>query len=189
MCNNPNRGFNSGRVKPMPKYLERGFSFDTLNCGICGDKVQKVLWRAQNLPAAKSVAILCDTNNLHLDAPEDIADGIIEIGSTFKKLYTNTNVFVCGILPRDCYLSINRVYIKDVNKILKLKCVRFSVSYIGEGTDWTLGNGFLNLELFHSDKIHLVEKGNSKSSKSTCKTIEDFNDSGNIKSLSINKIL
>ena len=86
MCNNPNRRFNSGRVKPIPKYLVQGFSFDTLNCGVCGDKVQKVLWRAQNLPAVKSVAILCDTNNLHLDAPEDIADGIIEIGLTFKRL-------------------------------------------------------------------------------------------------------
>ena len=56
------------------------FFVDTLNCGIGGDKVQNVLWRAHNLPPVKSVrnvAILCGTNNLHLDAPEDIADGII----------------------------------------------------------------------------------------------------------------
>ena len=82
------------------------FSVNTLNCGIGGDKVRNVLWRADNLAAVKSVknvAVLCGTNNLHLDEPEDIADGIIEIGSTFKRLFTNVNVFICGILHHDCY--------------------------------------------------------------------------------------
>ena len=52
----------------------RNFSFNTLNCGIVGDKVWNILWRAHNLPAVKSVrnvVFLCDTNNLHLDTPED----------------------------------------------------------------------------------------------------------------------
>ena len=87
----------------------RNFSFNTLNCSIGGNKVQNVLWWAHNLPAVKSirnVVTLCDTNNLHLDEPEDITDGITEIGSTFKRLYTNVNVFICGIWPRDCYWFI-----------------------------------------------------------------------------------
>ena len=116
------------------------------------------------MKSVRNVVILCGTNNLHLDAPEDTANGIIEIGSTFKRLYTN--VFICGILPRDCYWSINRVYIKDLTEISKLKCIRFSFSYIGQDNDGTLANGSLNPELFHSDKIHLVEKSNSKLSKS-----------------------
>ena len=135
----------------------------------------------------RNVVILCGTNNLHLDAPEDIADGIIEIGSTFKRLYTNINVFVCGILPRGYYWSINRVYINDVNKILKLKYVRFSFSYIGEDTDWTLANGSLNPDFFYSDKIHLVEKGNSKLSKSIRKSIEDYYNTGNINRYQLKK--
>ena len=64
------------------------FSFNTLNWDIGGDKVQNVLWRAHNLPAVKNiknVVILCVSNNLHLDAPEDIADGIIKIGINFYK--------------------------------------------------------------------------------------------------------
>ena len=55
------------------------FSFDTLKL--------RYRWRAHNLPVVKSVrnvVILCGTNNLNLGAPEDIADGIIEIGSVFK---------------------------------------------------------------------------------------------------------
>ena len=60
------------------------FSFNTLNCGLRGDKIQNVLSQAHNLTAVKNVknVILCGTNNLH--APENIPDGIIKIGSTFK---------------------------------------------------------------------------------------------------------
>ena len=114
------------------------------------------------MKSVRNVVILCGTNNRHLVAPEDIADSIIEIGSTFKRLYTNVNVFICGILSRDCYWSINQVYIKDVNEILKLKCVRFSFSYIGQDTYWTLINRSLYPELFYSDKINLAQKRNSK---------------------------
>ena len=67
----------------------RNYSFNTLNCGIGDDKVQNILWPAHNLPAVKSVrnvVNLCGTNNLHLDAPEDVTDGIIETGATFKRL-------------------------------------------------------------------------------------------------------
>ena len=124
----------------------RDFSFSTLNCGMGGDRVQNDLRQAYNLPAVKSVrnvVFLCRTNNLHGDAPEDVADGIMKIGSTFKRFCTDVNVFICGIFPCDCCWSINRVYIKDANKILKLKCVQFSFSYIGQGTSWTLANGSL----------------------------------------------
>ena len=66
------------------KYLE---PLKTLNCGIGGDRVQNVLWRAQNpfvISSLKNVVILCGTNNLFQDSPEDIADGVIEIVETFQ---------------------------------------------------------------------------------------------------------
>ena len=61
-------------------------TIDALNCGIGGDKVQNVLWRVQNLPISSSLKniILCGANNLQQDSPEDIVDGIIEIGHCFK---------------------------------------------------------------------------------------------------------
>ena len=70
---------------------------------------------------------------------------------------------------------------------MKLKCVRFSFSYIDEDTDWTLANGSLNPELFYSDKIHLVEKDNSKLSKSIRKSTEDFYDTRNINRYQLTK--
>ena len=88
------------RVAGLSRYQNiwnRNFSFNILNCVAGGDKIQNVLWQAHNLPAVKSirnVIILCSTNNLHRDAPEDIADGIMETGSMFKRLYTKLLMFL-----------------------------------------------------------------------------------------------
>ena len=103
------------------KYLEH---LKTLNCGIGGDRFQNVLWRAQNLPhisSLKNVVILCGTNNLFQDSPEDIADVIVEIAQTFQSSYNSIDIAIVGILPRDASWSINRVLIKEVNQILKAK--------------------------------------------------------------------
>ena len=52
---------------------------------------------------------------------------------------------------------------------------------------WTLANGSLNPELFYSGKIHLVDKVNSKFSKSLNKSIEDFYETGNINRYQLTK--
>ena len=98
---------------------------DALNCDIGGNKVQNVLWRVQNLPISsslKNAVILCGTNNLHYDPPEDIVDGIIEIGHSLKKRHHHINIFICVLLPCDECTFINRVYVIETNKILKVKC-------------------------------------------------------------------
>ena len=128
MWKNPNRGFNSG-LNRYQNIWNRNFSFNILNCGIGGE------WRAHNLPALKSVrniVMLSGTNNLNLDAPEDITDGIIEIESTFKKLSINVNVFCVKFYHMIVTGRQTELY---KNEILKLKCVRFSFSYIGQDTD------------------------------------------------------
>ena len=63
-------------------------TIDALNCGLREDKMQNVLWQVQNLlisSSLKNAVILCGTNNLQQDSPEDIVGGIIEIGHCFKK--------------------------------------------------------------------------------------------------------
>ena len=53
---------------------------DALNCGIGGNRVQNLLWRVQNLPISSSLnnaVILCGTNNLQQDSPENIVDGTL----------------------------------------------------------------------------------------------------------------
>ena len=105
----------------------------TLNCGIGGDRIQNVLWRAQNFPvisSLKNVVILCGTNNLFTDSPKDIADCILEIEQTFQSKYSSINIAIGGILPRDASWSINRKFIKEVNEILKAKFCKSFFIYI-----------------------------------------------------------
>ena len=87
--------------------------------------MQNVLWRVQNLPMSsslKNAVILCGTNNLQQDFPQDIVDGIIEIGHCFKKRHHHINIFICGLLPYDECTSIHRAYVIETNKTLKVKC-------------------------------------------------------------------
>ena len=157
------------------KYLE---PLKTLNCGIGGNRVQNFLWRAQNLPvisSLKNVVILCGTNNLFQDSPEDIADGVIEIAETFQSKYNSINIVIGGILPRDASWSINLVLIKEVNEILKEKCSRLFFIYISYDIFWTVANGSLNPDLFFLDNVHLVQQGNLKLAESIFSSIENCN--------------
>ena len=123
----------------------------SLNCGMGGNRIQGVLWRPLNLPVSsnlKNVVVLCGTNNLLLDSPENIVDGILEIARLFKTNYNYINNVVCGILPRDGSCSVNRVSIKEVNQILKLKCYKSSYTFFAYNRGWTLVNGSLIADLY-----------------------------------------
>ena len=81
------------------------------NCGVGGDRIQQILWRALNLPVSsnlKNVTVLCGTNNLLQDSPKVIADGILEIARSFETNYSCGSVIICSILPRDDSWSVNR---------------------------------------------------------------------------------
>ena len=101
-----------------------------------------VLWRALKLPVFFSnlinVAVLCGTNNLQLDSPKNIADGVLEIARLFKANYGCVNLVICGILARDNSCSVNRVSIKEVNQILELKCYKSSYTFVDFDSGWTL---------------------------------------------------
>ena len=84
--------------------------------------MQHVLWRAHDLrrlSSLRNVIILCGSNNLYKDSPDDIANGLIKTGSCFKQGNNYINVFICGIFPRDDTSSINRLLIKETNNISK----------------------------------------------------------------------
>ena len=131
-----------------------------LNCGIGDVRIEHVLWRALTLPvfsSLKNIVVLDGTNNLPLDSPEDTADGILEIAGSFKTNYSCVNVIICVILPHDDSWSVNRVSIKKVNQILKLKCYESSYTFVSCDSGWTLANGSLNADFYYSDRLHLME--------------------------------
>ena len=108
------------------------------------------------------MVLLCGANNtlLYTDSPTDIADCIVNIGSCLREISSNINVFICGLIPRDEGWSVNRVLIKDVNRILKYLCLKHDFSFIDQSNGWTLPNGSLDLSLFFRDSLHVIENGN-----------------------------
>ena len=85
----------------------------------------------------KNAVILCGTNNLDQDSPEDIVDGIIKIGYCFKERHHLINIFIYGLLPRDEYNLVDRVYITETNKISKVKCLLQKFIFIDQDKYWT----------------------------------------------------
>ena len=149
------------------------------NCGIGGDRIEHVLWRALNLSvfsSLKNIVVFCGTNTLPLDSPKDIADGILEIARSFKTNYSCVNVIICGIRPRDDSWFVNQMSIEKVNRILKLKCYESSYTFVSYDSGWTLANGSLNADLYYSDRLYLVEKGYLKLAESIFNSIEVSND-------------
>ena len=124
------------------------FGNSFINLGISGDRVENVLWHAREIPFIPSLknVILCGTNNINKDSPYDIAQGLIVIGSAFKNQPSNPNIFICGILPRDGYCSINRLTINEIND--ESICLVKSFHFINQNSGWTLNNGALSFWLF-----------------------------------------
>ena len=108
------------------------------------------------------MVLLCGANNilLYIDSPTDIADYIVNIGSCLREKSSNINIFAFGLIPRDEGWSVNRVLIKDANRILEYLCLKHDFSFIEQSNGWTLPNGSLDLSLFFRDSLHLIENGN-----------------------------
>ena len=78
------------------------------------------------------------------------------------------------LLPRNKCTFINRVYVIETNKILKVKCSLNKFFFIDQDTYWTQPNGCLSSNMFYLDKLHLVEKENIVLTKSICKSMKCF---------------
>ena len=85
--------------------------------------------------------------------------------SYFKQGNNTINLLICAILPRDDKSSINFQFIKETNNILKSSGSVNHIKFIDQEANWIQINGSLKPDIFHSDKLHLVEKGNLYSSQ------------------------
>ena len=79
-------------------------------------------------------------------------------------------------MPRDDSWSVNRMSIKNVKQILKLNCYESSYTFVSYNNSWTLANGSLNVDLYYSDRLHLVEKAYLKLAESIFNSIGVSND-------------
>ena len=68
--------------------------------------------------------------------------------SCLRKKSSSIKVLICGLIPRDESWSVNRVLIKDVNRIFKYLYLKHDFSFIDQSNGWILPNGDLDPSLF-----------------------------------------
>ena len=159
------RGLYCGRFVSISRlwvlYLK---PLNTINCGIGGDRTQHVLWRVDHLSLPDSVhvaVLLCGTNNIEHDLPQDIAKGVIACGTRLREKNPDLHVVVTGILPRGLSPSETRKRIQQTNSHLRLLCWTKGFLFIEPSCYWMDGTDQLNVGLYHTDHLHLVRPGNN----------------------------
>ena len=99
--------------------------YNTSNLGVAGDKVEHVRWRIQNSTFPESVTniLICvGTNNIEVDTPEDIGQGVILCGIAAKHNAHRAFVSIIPLLPREKLHSQNRTKNFEIHSLLKKKC-------------------------------------------------------------------
>ena len=138
----------------------------TINCGIRGNKIQNVSWRAEYIPPPQSLefilkSIVAQTTWIPTILKK-IADGLFCIAFVLKKGINDLKIVLNGILPRDERNTLRRQKSFIVNELLENKCTNYSntdIHYLSPDGDWIRENGHLDKSLFYKDNLHLIEKG------------------------------
>ena len=138
---------------------------NTSNLGIPGDKIQHVLWRTKNLNFSNSssieyIFILSGTNNLDLNPPEEIANGIMLSVISARKQCPNATVLLISLLPCGKKDSIRRGNINITNKLLERKYGKSDLYFLKHNKSWLNADQSLNMDLFYEASLHLIKEGN-----------------------------
>lgn len=155
--------------------ITRGFEFTgglwqrvygrrgAVNAGIGSDRYQHILHRLQHDQLAKKqpklIVLLCGINNINMNSPKEISQGIDAIIRTIHKQSPKTKVLLLGLFPaghdpRDP----KRNKVAQVNKYLTSLSQNPQVTYADIGTSFLRRDGKLTKDISY-DGIHLTGKG------------------------------
>ena len=148
-------------------------SYNAINLGIGGDRIQNVFWRIKNgtlpMKTAGFLVLHCGTNNINNDDPVDIAEGILSIANFIHEKKPHIYIIIAGLLPRDQFSTLRRQKLRTVNDLLDSFCRKINkeeLYFIKQEIDWTHSNGTLDKSFYYEDFLHLSEKGNEKFARS-----------------------
>ena len=151
--------------------------YKTINLGIGRAQIENVLWRIKNIVLPmfmRSVVIHCDTKNISTSSSNEIILGVVTIVKSISHCYSNIEVIVSDLLPRDIHWSTWRVKINKTNAYLRDYCQKSNkMTFIYEDPDWTYIIKILHRELYYKDHLHLIENRNIKFSKSITEILQD----------------
>ena len=147
----------SGRQSWKKRMEPAGF----LNLGYGWDRIENVLWRVYHGELsgynAEEVVLMIGTNNLGLDADNDIVVGLRNLLTQIRIRQPNATIKVVGLLPRRGEES----HIKTINERIARMASREGFNYLDVGGHLLLKDGKIDERLF-SDGLHPNEEGYSK---------------------------
>lgn len=132
------------------------------NFAISGDRTQHLLWRLQqgqlNSMHPKMVLLMIGTNNLgNKESPEDTIAGVQAVVEEYRKLCSDADIYVLGLLPRGPKQEL-RAQIQTVNEaIAKLEDGKH-VFYLDCSDVFLKDDGQIDPALM-PDYLHPSEKG------------------------------
>ena len=121
-------------------------------------------------PAIRQIVILCGTNNIDTNTPNDM-QMVYRVPPLQSKKGT-------GLLPRDFRETHVRNKIKEVYELIREKCLSTStprINYIQQDLDWIDEGNCLRTKYYYRDRLHLVELGNKKLRNTITKAIKHSN--------------
>ena len=131
------------------------------NFGFGWDRIENVLWRVNHDELdgfeAKQILLMLGTNNLHLNADDEIISGLDLLIKTIKNRQPHSHILVIGILPR----RDKEERIKNLNYRLAQVAGMNEVSYTKIGDVLLQPDGKINESLF-TDGLHPNASGYDK---------------------------
>ncbi len=140
------------------------------NFGVGSDRIEHLLWRLQHgeLDRIKPrlIVLMIGTNNLGIDEPDEIVDGVAEVIATIRRRTPDSWIVLNGLLPRldpsrreqavDREVPDTRIEL--LNRQLKLLSDRPRVMYLEFG-NLLLDDDGLMTRVVQPDYLHLAEPG------------------------------
>ena len=132
------------------------------NFGIGGDRTEHVLWRLDHGEIdgikPKVVVLMIGTNNMNVNTPAEIAEGVAAVVDRLKSKLPETKVLLLGIFPRGDKDAPVRDHLKEANdRIAKLADGK-RVVYLDIGKSFLDERGGLSREIM-PDLLHLSRRG------------------------------
>jgi lysophospholipase L1-like esterase len=135
---------------------------NAVNLGFGWDRTENVLWRLQHgeLDGASPTAavVLIGTNNLDVNTPDEIADGIRAICSVLHRRLPQTKILLLGLLPRSATPDARRARLAEVNARISRLDGQQGVTYLDLGAKFLNPDGSIPQALM-DDYLHPTAKG------------------------------
>ena len=135
---------------------------NSVNLGFGWDRTENVLWRLEHgeLDGAspKVVVVLIGTNNLDVNSPDEIADGIRAICRELHTRLPQTKILLLAILPRSAKPDDRRAKLAQVNRRIAALDGHDNITFLDIGAKFVNPDGSISRDIM-GDYLHPTAKG------------------------------